>query len=110
MLKKLLIFVNLYIELLIIYLITYKNSEERKDEKRLQEINLTISEWELLKTLLQVTRYLGSSYYATHSLMHQVIKEIKNIFKLNQINEDELYNDNIKYDAFDDYEEKESQT
>ncbi|CAG8742493.1 11373_t:CDS:2, partial [Dentiscutata heterogama] len=71
--------------------------------------------WELIKELLQVlgpfeeaTRYLGGFYYATHSLMHRVVRELKNIFKSNQVNEDESYN--IKdHNAFDDYEEEESQ-
>ncbi|CAG8606621.1 16456_t:CDS:2 [Racocetra fulgida] len=45
--------------------------------------------------------------------MHRVIKEIKNIFKPSQINEDELHYDNSnieEHDAFDDHEEEEPQT
>ncbi|CAG8830304.1 711_t:CDS:2, partial [Cetraspora pellucida] len=87
---------------------------EHKDGKRLWEINLTISEWELLKELLQVLgpfeEVSKTSIKLYYILMHRVIKEIKNIFKPNQINEDELYYDNIKYDAFDDHEEEEPQT
>ncbi|CAG8703216.1 14424_t:CDS:2, partial [Cetraspora pellucida] len=107
--------IKVYIELLIIYLTSHDNSDDRKDGKRLREINLTNSEWELIKELLQVlgpfeeaTRYLGGSYYATHSLMHRVVRELKNIFKSNQVNEDESYNIE-DHDAFDDYEEEESQ-
>ncbi|CAG8494203.1 19109_t:CDS:2 [Dentiscutata erythropus] len=71
-------------------------------------------EWELIKELLQVlgpfeeaTRYLDDSYYATHSLMHRVVKELKPIFQPNQVN-DEFYNIE-NHDAFDDYEEEELQ-
>ena len=49
-----LIQIKAYIELLITHLTTHENSDERKDGRRLREINLVDSEWDLLKDLLQV--------------------------------------------------------
>ena len=49
-----LIQIKTYIELLITHLTTHENSDERKDGRKLKEINLTESEWDLLKDLLQV--------------------------------------------------------
>ncbi|CAG8740555.1 4407_t:CDS:2, partial [Dentiscutata erythropus] len=59
-------------------------------------------------TIRRNNQILGRFLYAIHSLMHWVVRELKNIFKSNQVNEDESYN--IKdHNVFDDYEEEESQ-
>ncbi|GES97108.1 hypothetical protein GLOIN_2v1789800 [Rhizophagus clarus] len=96
---------------------THENSDERKDGKRLREINLTDSEWDLLKDLLQVlgpfeeaTRYLGSSYYSTHSLMRHVVETLKGFFKSASIdNESHNYNNVEERDAFNNQDEEEDQ-
>jgi len=79
--------IKTYIELLISELITHDDPGARKDVRKLRNINLTESEWELIKDLLQVlspfeeaTTYLGGSFYATHSLLYRLIKKLKKIF------------------------------
>ncbi|CAG8788526.1 22411_t:CDS:2, partial [Cetraspora pellucida] len=86
---------------------THESSDECKNEKQLQETNLTEQEWTLLKDLLQVlgpfaaaTQYLGSSYYSMHSLMHHVIEKLKEIFKPTITNTN-IFNIKNEEDAFD---------
>ncbi|CAG8597738.1 9917_t:CDS:2, partial [Scutellospora calospora] len=100
-----------YIDLLIIYLTTHKNSDECKDRKYLHEINLAEQEWNLLKYLIQVfrlfaeaTQYLGSIYYSTYSFIYHVIEKLKEMFKLTIVEIDELDNEDEE-DVFD-YEEE----
>ncbi|GBB95912.1 hypothetical protein RclHR1_02640026 [Rhizophagus clarus] len=110
--------IKAYIELLITHLTTHENSDERKDRKRLREINLIDSEWDLLKDLLHVfspfekinnfaTRYLGSSYYSTHSLMRHVVETLKGFFKPASINNKSYnYNNVEERDAFNNQDKR----
>ena len=79
--------IKTYIELLISELSTHDDQDAKKDGRKLRNINLTESEWELIKDLLQVlgpfeeaTTYLGGSFYATHSLLYRLIKNLKKKF------------------------------
>ncbi|CAG8547402.1 6801_t:CDS:2, partial [Scutellospora calospora] len=110
-----LIQIKAYIELLITDLITHDKAEERKDGKLLKEINLTNSEWDLLKELLQVldpfeeaTRYLGGSYYSTYSFIYAVIEKLKEFFKLT-INKLNIENIEDTQDVFDQDEDEQSE-
>ncbi len=64
-------------------------ADAKKDGKQLEQLMLTSNEWNLLQELILVlgpfeeaTRYLGGEKYITHSIMHQILKEIKRLLLL----------------------------
>ncbi|CAI2189552.1 8368_t:CDS:2, partial [Funneliformis geosporum] len=77
----------------------------------------TDSEWDLLKDLLQIlglfeeaTRYLGGSYYSTHSFMYCVVKVLKGFFKLAIISNNGTCDLNFEneLDAFNEHKEEQA--
>lgn len=79
------------------HLLTHDDSNTKKDGRKLKEIMLSETEWELIIELLQVlgpieevTTCLGASKYVTYSLLFRLIQRLKQRFRLNRIINDEL--------------------
>jgi hypothetical protein len=79
------------------HLLTHDDSNTKKDGKKLKEIILSETEWELIIDLLQVlgpieevTTCLGGSKYVTYSLLFRLIQSLKQRFRLNRTINDEL--------------------
>ncbi|CAG8832699.1 31306_t:CDS:2, partial [Gigaspora margarita] len=86
-----------YIRILKANLAENNNRDSKKDFQQLNRIMLTNDEWDLLRDLIpvlgsfeEVTRYLGSSSYATYSivspLMSEIIKRLKPASLIDEIN------------------------
>src|SRR4051812_11322189 len=107
------------------HLLTHDDFNTRKDGKKLKNIMLTESEWDLIIELLQVlgpieevTTCLEDSKYTTHSLLYWLIQSLKKRFKLHRVLNNELNfdtdddvfeNDDIEYENQEECVEKNNQ-
>lgn len=89
------------------HLLTHDDSNTKKDGKKLKEIMLSETEWEVIIDLLQVlgpieevTTCLGGSKYVTYSLLFRLIQSLKQRFRLNRTINNEL-NFEEEDDVFD---------
>jgi len=89
------------------HLLTHDDSNTKKDGKKLKEIMLSETEWELIIDFLQVlgpieevTTCLGGSKYVTYSLLFRLIQSLKQRFRSNRTINNEL-NFDEEEDVFD---------
>lgn len=106
------------------HLLIHNDPNIRKDGKRLGDIMLTESEWDLIIDLLQVlgpieeaTTCLGGSKYITHSLLYRLIENLKKRFKPNRNDrieldfntEDDIFDDNFEFEYQEEFNNEENE-